>query len=398
MPQEGELIRVGALVWDDRQVMLVLAGAAVALLLILVAAVVMLLMRKGQRAGALATELAELKGRIQSISETFVQGQSQLALQVDQKLDGVTRQVDQKLDGVTSRVDQKLEGVTLRVDEKLDGVTHRLGQDLSETSRVTGENLARLGERLAVIDHAQQKIGELSSSLFSLQTVLSDKQQRGAFGQGRMEAIVQDALPSGTYFFQPTLSNGRRPDCLIQIPHSPALVIDAKFPLEGFEALRRASAADERKAASQQLRHDVARHIDDIAGKYRIEGETQNQALMFVPSESIYLDLHESFPELLQKASREGVMIVSPTLLMLAVQTMVGILKDVRMREQADQIQKEVATILRDVESLGERVLKLQSAFRKLNQEFESVVAGAQRITERGKRIGMVELKGGDAE
>lgn len=352
-----DLNRIGELAWDAQQLLIALAGAAVALLLVLSVLLLIALIRRGRGNGAqLATELAELKGRIQSVSETFVQGQSQLAL---------------------------------AVHEKLDGVTHRLGQNLSDSSRATGENLARLSERLAVIDHAQQKLGELSSNVFALQTILSDKQQRGAFGQGRMEAIVQDALPPGAYSFQATLSNGKRPDCLIHIPHAPALAIDAKFPLEGFEALRRAASEEERKTASQQVRQDVGRHIADIGSKYRIEGETQRQALMFVPSESVYLDLHEHFPDLLQRASREGVMIVSPSLLMLAVQTLVGILKDVRMREQADQIQKEVSLILQEVELLGERVLKLQGAFRKLSQEVESVVAGMQRIAERGSRIGM---------
>lgn len=356
MTTRNDWLQVGGFAWDSQQLLLILAGAAVALLLLLSGLALALLARRSQRNASLVAELAELKGRIQGISETIVQGQSQLALTVQQNLEGVT---------------------------------HRLGHDLSETSRVTGENLARLGERLAVIDHAQQKIGELSSNVFSLQTILSDKQQRGAFGQGRMEAIVQDALPSGAYSFQATLSNGKRPDCLIHIPNVPSLVIDAKFPLESFEALRQAAGADERKAAIQQVRQDVGRHISDIASKYRIDGETQNQALMFVPSESIYLDLHEHFRDLLQKAVHDGVMVVSPTLLMLAVQTLVGILKDNRMREQAGKIQQEVASILREVEALGERVLKLQSAFRKLSQEVEAVVAGTQRIAERGSRIGM---------
>lgn len=360
MQTAQDIIRLGDLAWDAQEVILALAGAAVALLFVSAALLLALLLRRGQKPAVLLTELAELKGRIQGASETFVQGQSQLAL---------------------------------AVHEKLDGLTHRLGQDLSEASRVTGENLARLGERLAVIDHAQQKIGELSSHLFTLQTILSDKQQRGAFGQGRMEAIVQDALPPNAYSFQATLSNGKRPDCLIHIPHAPALAIDAKFPLEGFEALRRAEGGEAQKQAAQQVRQDVSRHIGDIASKYRIEGETQRQTLLFVPVESVFLELHEHFPDLLQKAAREGVMIVSPSLLMLAVQTLVGILKDARMREQASQIQKEVSLILEEVAGLHERALRLQAAFRKLSLECESVVTTAQRLASRAGRIGQVELE-----
>ena len=208
-----------------------------------------------------------------------------------------------------------------------------------------------------MIDDARQSLAHLSSEVISLQGVLSNKQARGAFGQVRMETIIRDALPAGAYEFQPTLSNGKRPDCVIRLPNTPApLVVDSKFPLEGFEALRVARSPEETKAANTAIREAVGRHIDDIAEKYLIAGETQDTALMFVPSESIYGDLHEHFSDLVQRAHRSRIVIVAPNILMLAVQTVQAVIKDVRMRDQAGLIQREVGFLLGDVARLADRV------------------------------------------
>ncbi len=222
------------------------------------------------------------------------------------------------------------------IHERLDRVSQNIGGNLEETTRKTSENLSKLNERLAVIDTAQRNITELSTRVVSLQDILANKQQRGAFGQLRMETIIQDGLPRDAYSFQATLSNGKRPDCVIHLPGSSAgIVVDAKFPLEAFEALRTAHDELLRKEAVRRVRVDIGKHIDDIAAKYALPGETQDTMLMFVPSESFYADLHEHFPDLLQKAHRARIVIVSPNMLMLAVQTMQSIMKDVRMREQA---------------------------------------------------------------
>jgi DNA recombination protein RmuC len=272
--------------------------------------------------------------------------------------------------------------------ERLDRVSQSVGVNLEETARRTSEHLARLNERLAVIDTAQRNITELSTQVVSLQDILANKQQRGAFGQLRMETIIQDALPRDAYRFQPTLSNGKRPDCLIVLPGSDAgLVIDAKFPLEAFEALRTGGDEAARKLAAQRVRTDVGRHIEDIAAKYVLAGETQDTMLMFVPSESIYADLHEHFPELLQKSHRARVFIVSPNMLMLAVQTMQAILKDVRMREQAGVVQREVGLLLADVNRLKGRVLDFQKHFGLLGGDVEKIVTSTEKIAGRGRRI-----------
>src|SRR6185503_8549453 len=183
------------------------------------------------------------------------------------------------------------------VNERLDSVTHHLNQSMTTTRQHTVESLQRLNERLAVIDSAQKNITDLASQVTSLQSVLSNKQLRGVFGQGRMEAIVQDKLPKGSYEFQYTLKNGKRPDCVVMLPDGRPLVIDAKFPLEAVTAFRDGKSEDERKFAGQRVRHDVMKHINDIAERYLCPGETQDVALMFVPSESVYAELHDSFDD-----------------------------------------------------------------------------------------------------
>src|SRR5215813_752775 len=282
------------------------------------------------------------------------------------------------------------------VNERLDSVTHHLSQSMSTTRQHTAESLARLGERLAVIDGAQKNITDLASQVTSLQSVLSNKQQRGAFGQARMEIIVRDSLPKDCYEFQFTLSNRCRPDCAIFLPDQCPLIIDAKFPLEAVTAFREAKADDERKQAAARVRLDVARHVADIADKYLIPGETQDLALMFVPSESVYADLHDSFDDLLQKAFRSRVVIVSPSLLMLAVQVIQSIQKDARMREAADRIQAEVGHLMDDLKRLYERVLRLQQHFGQANEDVRQILISAEKVEKRGTRIKDVEFD--DAE
>jgi len=273
--------------------------------------------------------------------------------------------------------------------DRLDAVTHRVGQSIESTTRHTTESLRHLHERLAVIDGAQRNLSELASQVTSLREVLANKQARGAFGQGRMEAIVQDGLPKGSYAFQFTLSNRTRPDCAIFLPGDERrpLIIDAKFPLEALSALRDAKSDDLRGKAAQRLRQDVLRHVANIAERYLIPGETQDLALMFVPSESVYAELHDGFDDVIQKAYRAQVVLVSPSLLMLAIQVMQQILKDARMRDAADQIRTEVGHLTDDLERLRERVLKLQAHFGQASADVEQVLISADKIAKRGARI-----------
>ena len=279
------------------------------------------------------------------------------------------------------------------LDERIAALDKRLGENLSDSATKTAASIAGIGERLVVIDEAQKNISALSGQVVSLQQVLSNKQARGAFGQAQMEEIVRDGLPTSLYDFQFTLSNRNRPDCVIRIPGNKALlVIDSKFPLEAFEGLRRAASDEEKKLALAQIRATVTKHVSDIADKYLIPGEVQTPAIMFVPSESLYADLHDGFSDVIQKAHRANVIVVSPNILMLAINTMQTVMKDARMREQADLIRNEVGVLLNDVRLLNDRVQKLQSHFNQADADIKNILISTGKITGRAEKIEKVEL------
>src|SRR6516164_2799719 len=281
------------------------------------------------------------------------------------------------------------------VHERLDAVTARLGESMRSSTKDTTEHLQQLHARLAVIDNAQKNITDLASQVTTLQQVLSNKQSRGAFGQARMELIIQDGLPKNCYEFQATLTNNARPDCVVHLPDGPPLVIDAKFPLEAVTAFREAKNEDDRKMAIARVRSDIAKHVADIAGKYLIPGETQDMALMFVPSESIYAELYDSFDDIFQRAYRSKVIIVSPSLLMLAIQVIQQIRRDARMREAAGKILVEVGLLAADVNRLRDRVENLDKHFGQTSTDIKQIVISADKIVNRSERIRDVEF--GDA-
>jgi DNA recombination protein RmuC len=280
------------------------------------------------------------------------------------------------------------------LDDRLDQVSLRLGQGISETAERTGQSLQALYERLAVIDSAQRNITELSGHMLGLKDILANKQTRGVFGQARMEAIIRDGLHQSAYAFQVTLSNGMRPDCVVRLSGSELkIVIDAKFPLEAFQALKAARLERETRSAEQKVRSDVSRHVKDIAQKYLVAGETHETAILFVPSESIYAELYERFEDVIHKAHRERVILASPNILMLLVQTMQAIFKDARMREQAGQIKTEVMRLMEDVGRLRDRVLDLQKHFGLASQDVEKLVVSSDKIAKRSYRIGELDLE-----
>jgi DNA recombination protein RmuC len=280
------------------------------------------------------------------------------------------------------------------INARLDGLTQRLGQSISEQTRSTHENLRRLQERLAVIDNAQSNIQSLAKDVVGLQAILSNKQTRGAFGQSRMETIIADAMPSGAYQFQAQLSNGVRPDCTIRMPNGqPPLVVDAKFPLEAWNALSDGRSPEAAKLAAQQFRRDMETHIRDIAEKYLLAGETQDTAFLFVPSESIFASIHENFEAIVQRAHRARIVIVSPSLLMLSVQVLQALLKDQRMREQAHVIQGEVARLMDDLTRLDDRVRKLSGHFTAAQKDVDLILTSTEKLTRRGARIGDMDFE-----
>ncbi|PRX04330.1 UNVERIFIED_ORG: DNA recombination protein RmuC [Martelella mediterranea] len=345
-------------------------GLGVAVLLALLAAIVIGAFRRGtgRRADTLERELqnlvraqTEMQGRMATMAELFGNRQAELDASLGTRLDGLSR---------------------------------RIGSTLHQQHQTTHENLRRLQERLAVIDAAQNNIQSLAKDVVGLQAILSNKQTRGAFGQGRMETIIADALPAGTFRFQATLSNGTRPDCVVDMPNgAPPLVIDAKFPLEAWNAFRDAQDDDAKRAAGQRFRRDLDTHIRDISGKYLLPGETQDTAFLFVPSESIFADIHEHFEASVQRAHAARVVIVSPTLLLLSIQVVQAVMKDQRMREQAHLIQGEVAHLIGDLGRLNERVEKLNSHFSQARQDVEQIRVSTGKIARRGERIGALEFE-----
>ena len=274
------------------------------------------------------------------------------------------------------------------MEERLSKVQLQMNENLSHSSRRTAQSLGDLQQRLATIDKAQEKITKLSGDVLSLQDILSNKQTRGAFGEIQLTDIVSKALPSDGFDLQATLSNGRRADCLIKLPNPPGpIVIDSKFPLEAYEALRNASSEVETSAAVRLFKTSVRKHIKDISERYIIEGETADGAILFLPSEAVYAELHANYSEIVREGFSARVWIVSPTTCMATLNTMRAILKDARMREQAGAIRKELTSLYQDVDRLGVRVESLDRHFNQAAKDISDIKISADKAGRRAKRL-----------
>jgi DNA recombination protein RmuC len=354
--------------------LLVLAVAAAALILALRAAA------GGGRGGQaalseashrLSQAQAELAGRMAQMAEAQAAAQTQIS----ERLQAQERQVTRVL------------------EDRLADVSRRVGEGLHQTTEKTGEQMKALRERLAVIDAAQKNITDLSTQIVGLQDILSNKQARGAFGEVQLQDLVTAALPPSAYAFQAVLSNGRRADCLLTLPNPPgAIAIDAKFPLESYHALRNAADDAARQQAGRAFGTDVLKHVRDIAERYIIPGQTAESALMFLPSEAVYAELHATVPEVVEKSYRAKVWIVSPTTLMATLNTVRAVLKDARMREQAGVIQAEVARMMDDVKRLDDRVGKLARHFGQTQEDVRQIQISTEKVVRRGDRIEEVQL------
>jgi DNA recombination protein RmuC len=312
-------------------------------------------------------------------------GNSREAEQMRQQLGLALSQQAETVQRVERSLREQEQALSKVVDERLD-----------RTEKATGQIVTDLRERLARIDEAQKKIGELSTQVVSLQEVLSNKQARGAFGEVQLNDLVSSALPPSAYALQVTLSSGVRADCLLKLPHPPGpIAIDAKFPLESYRALRAVPPGDAAglQAAQRAFQMAMRKHIADIRDKYvGVPGETAESALMFLPSEAVYAELHANFAGVVEESYKARVWIVSPTTMMATLNTVRAVLKDVRMREQAGAIQKTVGLLLEDVKRLDERVEKLKSHFAMTEKDLREIDISADRITRRGGRILEVDL------
>src|SRR3982075_1326591 len=303
-----------------------------ALALVLLFCIAVAIARSGRRGAELAMAQAIRADELEERLSEMLRAQSEATGRVDA--------MGQALAGRQS-------DMARAVNERLDSVTHRVGQSMEQTTRNTMDSLRVLHERLGIIDNAHKNLTDLTSQVTTLRDVLANKQSRGAFGQARMEAIVQDGMPKGSYEFQHTLSTGKRPDGVVFLPDQRPLCIDAKFPLEAVTALQDARTDEEEKFAAQRLGGDV----------------------------------------MIQKAYRARVVLVSPSLLMLAIQVMQQILKDARMRDAADQIRTEVLNLGDDLSRLRDRVLKLQKHFSDANEDVRQILISADKIDKRAGRI-----------
>ena len=366
------MIQIGSLTIDltDPLTLAMLAvGVALALLLFMLVAV---LRRSGEAArmiGPMAHHMTQLGQRVESLSN----GQNQLA-------GGLTHVAEAQAAAQTNMLQL--------MEKRLADVSTAMQENLSGSARRTAQSLGDLQQRLETIDKAQANIEKLSGNVLSLQDILSNKQTRGAFGEIQLTDIVGKALPRDSYDLQVTLSNGRRADCLIHLPNPPGpIAIDSKFPLEAYEAIRRADTQWEVEQAKRLMRTAVRKHITDISDKYIIEGETADGALMFLPSEAVYAELHANFPEVVREGFDKRVWIVSPTTCMATLNTMRAILKDARMREQAGAIRKELKLLHGDVERLSTRVGNLDRHFGQAAKDLEDIKISAEKAGKRANRL-----------
>ena len=352
--------------WNDPLV-LGMAGALVVLLLLIL--ILRAAGRSAQMAQPMMREMGWLGQRVQLLSE----GQERLA--------GGLHHVSEAQAVSQTAMLQVME-------QRLADVQRAMAENLQGSALRTARSLGDLHQRLETIDKAQANIEKLSGNVLSLQDILSNKQTRGAFGEIQLNDIVQKALPKDSYHMQATLSNGRRADCLIHLPNPPGpIVIDSKFPLEAYEALRRAQSQGELAEAARLLRTSVRGHIRAIAERYIIEGETADGALMFLPSEAVYAELHANFPELVREGFAAHVWIVSPTTCMATLHTMRAVLKDARMREQAGVIRATLKMLHRDVELVVERVDKLNAHFNQARADLDGISTAAERAGKRAARL-----------
>ena len=349
---------------------LITAGAALAIVCLVVLISVIAL--RGAKHSA-----QELDGRLKQLAE------SQAAMQA--------------LTAETLRAQER--ALTEAMEQRLGDLSQRIGNRLSDTAQKQHSTLTDLHKRLEVIDRAQQNITALSSQVVSLQDILANKQARGAFGEIQLKDIVEAILPPSAFAFQATLDGNRRVDCLLKLPNPPGpIAIDAKFPLESYQALREARDEAERVQAARRFTQDVRKHIQDIASKYIVPGETAESALMFLPSEAVYAELHANFTALVEESFRARVWIVSPTTLMATLNTVRAILKDVRMREQADVIQAEMRKLLDDVRRLDDRVGKLQQHFNLTSEDIRKIRISTEKVTRSAERIEELQLEDPAAE
>ena len=388
------MIQIGDASYDLSDPLVIAALVAMAVALLIVILLITTLRRAGKSAD-MVHYVASQMGRLAQDVNALGQGQSQLAGNIQTVSDAqanaqvrVIQTMETRLAEVQAQMAERLADNALKSARSLSDLNERMKESLAGSSEKTTKSLTELQERLATIDRAQTNIEKLSGDVLSLQDILSNKQRRGMFGEIQLTDIVSKALPTDSYSLQATLSNGKRADCLVHLPNPPGpIVIDAKFPFEAYEALAAAETPELQKIALRDLGNAVRVHIKAISEKYLIEGETADGAIMFLPSEAIYAELHARLPEVVRAGFDARVWIVSPTTCMATLNTMRAILKDARMREQAGEIRKALRLLHRDVEIIGEKAGKLETHLRQAGEDVSGVLTAATRAGKRADRL-----------
>ncbi len=307
----------------------------------------------------------------------------------------VQRQVTEALTRSADEIGKRVEGLTQTTDKRLKDISGEVEKRLSEGFEKTTATFADVLKRLALIDEAQKKITELSTNVVSLQEVLADKRSRGAFGEVQLNALVRNVLPESSFALQYTLSNGKVADCILFLPDPTGNVaIDAKFPLESYQRMTDVALSEtERKGAERQFKLDIRKHIQDIAEKYIIRGETSEGAVMFIPAEAVFAEIQAHHPDLVQEAQRYRVWMVSPTTLMAILNTARAVLKDEATRKQVHIIQEHLAGLSKDFERFQKRMDNLSRHIKLANKDVDEVHTSAQKISSRFEKIESVELE-----
>jgi DNA recombination protein RmuC len=321
----------------------------------------------GLRQDLLGQTLQTLAGQARADRELLQTGIAQSAAQLGAGIESLTRVVGERLEAITGHVNQRLD----------DGF------------RKTNETFASVMARLATIDEAQKKIDGLTQNVVSLQELLGDKRSRGAFGEVQLEGLVRNMLPPGSFDFQYTLPNGSRVDCVLRLPAPTGLVaVDSKFPLENYQRMFDPALGEaDRRQAQLALRADVKRHVDDIARKYLIPDVTSDGAVMFVPAEAVFAEIHAYHPELVAYAQTRRVWIVSPTTLMAVLNTARAVLKDVETRKQIHLIKDALGKLAKDFARFDERMANLARHIDQANQDVQEVQVSGRKISAHFQRI-----------
>jgi DNA recombination protein RmuC len=335
--------------------------------------------------------------------EKFEQRQMEtLKLQQDSLNQGMTEVRRQVTDALVRNGDdlgKRVDALTQNTDQKLKEISGQVERRLSEGFEKTTATFTDVLKRLALIDEAQKKITELSTNVVSLQEVLADKRSRGAFGEVQLSQLVRNVMPENSFSLQHTLSNNNRVDCMLFLPQPTGnIAIDSKFPLETFRHMTNIHLGDaDRTQAERQFRQDIKKHIKDIASKYIIAGETSDGAVMFIPAEAVFAEIHAHYYDLVEEAQRARVWMVSPTTLMAILTTARAVLKDSATRQQVHIIQEHLGILAKDFERFGERMDKLATHISQANKDVEDVHKSAKKISSRFEKIERVEMSAEDS-